>query len=217
MKRFKQSNKNMKLTKEVLKIAKKYGAKNFNTYSGYFIFSFGKHSVIHFVLPNNYKIGIWLDSKDIFAEHLANVDKFKPSRTEFADKFENIEDIKMFIDIISKITNEEMDDELDEIARRKLNLDRVMYHYILNLEDVESITVKRDDSSLSYNDWYSMDIYVKANNEEETLELADKIEEQITNFYNEISKEYNFYEKDGSIFDIIIDWAYCRNIDWLWV
>lgn len=217
MRRFKQSNKNMKFAKEILQIAKKYGAKEFNTYSGYFIFSFSKHSVIHFLLPNNYKVGIWLDSKDIFAEHLANVDKFKPNRTEFADKFENIEDIKMFIDIISKITNEEMDDELDEIARRKLNLDRVMYHYILNLEDVESITVKRDDSSLSYNDWYSMDIYVKANNEEETLELADKIEEQITNFYNEISKEYNFYEKDGSIFDIIIDWAYCRNIDWLWV
>lgn len=216
MRRFKQSNKNMKFAKNVLKIAKKYGAKEFNTYSGYYIFSFGKHSVIHFLLPNNYKIGIWLDSKDIFAEHLANVDKFKPSATEFADKFESIEDIKMFIDIISKITNEEMDDELDEIARRRLNLDRVMYHYILNLEDVESITVKRDDSSLSYNDWYSMDIYVKANNEEETLKLADKIEEHITNFYNEISKEYNFFEKDGSIFDIIIDWAYCRNIDWLY-
>lgn len=216
MRRFKQSNKNMKFAKEVLKISKKYGAKEFNTYSGYYIFSFGKHSVIHFLLPNNYKVGIWLDSKDIFAEHLANVDKFKSSRTEFADKFENIEDIKMFIDIISKITNEEMDDELDEIARRKLNLDRVMYHYILNLEDVDSITVKRDDSSLTYNDWYSMDIYVKANSEEETLELADKIEEQITNFYNEISKEYNFFEKDGSIFDIIIDWAYCRNIDWLY-
>lgn len=216
MKRFKQSNKNMKFAKEVKEIAKKYGAKEFNTYSGYFIFSFSKHSVIHFVLPNNYKVGIWLDSKDMFAEHLANVDKFKPSRTEFADKFESIEDIKMFIDIISKITNEEIDDELDEIARRKLNLDRVMYHYILNLEDVDSITVKRDDSSLTYNDWYSMDIYVKANSEEETLELADKIEEQITNFYNEISKEYNFFEKDGSIFDIIIDWAYCRNIHWFY-
>lgn len=35
MRRFKQSNKNMKFAKEVLKIAKKYGAKNFNTYSDF--------------------------------------------------------------------------------------------------------------------------------------------------------------------------------------
>lgn len=219
MRRFKQSNKNMKFAKEVLKIAKKYGAKEFNTYSGYFIFSFSKHSVIHFLLPNNYKVGIWLDSKDIFAEHLANVDKFKPSRTEFADKFESIEDIKMFIDIISKVRDGECDDELEESIKHRLEFDRTMYQYIIGLEGVKDVIIKRDDSSFTYNDIYSLDICVKANNEEEAIKIGDRIQKEIENFYENESKKYSSWIVEGNIgiFKTIIWMSDCRNIHWFYI
>lgn len=180
----------MKFAKKVLKIAKKYGAKNFNTYSGYFIFSFGKHSVIHFVLPNNYKIGIWLDSKDVFAEHLANIDKFKPSRTEFAEEFDDIEDIKMFIDNVSKLRDEECDEELREAIKHILEFDRTMYQHIIELEGVKDTVIKRDDSSFTCNDLYSMEICVKADSEKEAIKIGDKIQEEIETIYNNESKKY---------------------------
>lgn len=218
MRRFKQSNKNMKFAKNVLKIAKKYGAKEFNTYSGYYIFSFSKHSVIHFLLPNNYKVGIWLDSKDIFAEHLANVDKFKPSRTEFADKFENIEDIKMFIDNVSKVRDDECDTELKESIEHRLEFDRTMYQYIIGLKGVKDIIIKRDDSSFTYNDMYSMDICIKANNEEEAIKIGNRIQEEIENFYKNESKKYSAWIVEGNIgiFKTIIWMSDCRNIHWFY-
>lgn len=218
MRRFKQSNRNMKFAKEVKEIAKKYGAKNFNTYSGYFIFSFSKHSVIHFVLPNNYKIGIWLDSKDIFAEHLANIDKFKPSRTEFAEEFEDIEDIKKFIDNMSKIRDEECDEELREAIKHRLDFDRTMYQYIIGLEGVKDIVIKRDNSSFTCNDMYSIDICVKADSEEEAIKIGDRIQEEIDNFYKSESKKYPSWIVDGSvgIFKTIIWMADSRNIKWFW-
>lgn len=218
MRRFKQSNKNMKFAKEVKEIAKKYGAKEFHTYSGYFIFSFGRHSVIHFVLPNNYKIGVWLDSKDIFAEHLSNIDKFKPSRTEFAEEFENIEDIKKFIDNVSKVRDEECDEELKEAIKHRLEFDRIMYQHIIGLEGVKDIVIKRDDSSFTCNDVYSIDICVKANSEEEAIKIGDRIQEEIDNFYNNESKKYPSWIVEGNIgiFKTIIWMAGCRNIHWFW-
>lgn len=216
MRRFKQSNRNMRFAKEVKEIAKKYGAKEFHTYSGYFIFSFSKHSVIHFVLPNNYKVGVWLDSKDIFAEHLSNIDKFKPSATEFAEKFDDIEDIKRFIENMSKVRDEGCDKELRELTRSRLEFDRTMYHYILSLDDVEEIVVRRSDSSLTYNDWYSMDITVRANSEEEAIEIGDRIYDQITTFYKEESSKYSFLEIHRCAFEIIVGLADCENIHWFW-
>lgn len=215
MRRFKQSNKNMRFAKEIKEIAKKYGAKEFHTYSGYFIFSFSKHSVIHFVLPNSYKIGIWLDSKDIFAEHLANIDKFKPSATEFAEEFDDIEDIKDFIYRMSKVINEEKDNELEELTRGRLELDRSMYHYILGLEGVESILVRRDDSALTYNDWYNMDIYTKANNEDETNVILERTYDQIKSFYKQESQKY-VYDEERCVFEIIVGVAKCDNVNWFW-
>lgn len=205
----------MKFAKEVKEIAKKYGANKFHTYSGYFIFSFSKHSVIHFVLPNNYKIGIWLDSKDIFAEHLANIDKFKPSATEFAGKFEDIEDVKMFIHRMSKVMNEEKDSELEELTRGRLELDRSMYHYILGLEGVESILVRRDDSALTYNDWYNMDIYIKANNEDETNAILERTYDKIKSFYKQESQKY-VYDEERCVFEIIVGVVKCDNVNWFW-
>ncbi|MGL4452694.1 MAG: hypothetical protein ACRCTZ_16120 [Sarcina sp.] len=141
MKRFKQCNLNKKFAKQVKKLVKKYGATNFRTGHGYFVFSMDKHNVIHFMLPNNYKVGIWQDRCKIFAEHLNNMDKFKPMYTEYTDEYASMVDVKAFVKMVASINSDEDNRELLESNKKVLEFENEMYNYMKNMEGVHKVDV----------------------------------------------------------------------------
>lgn len=71
---------------------------------GYFIFSYGKYSVFHFILKElpDIKFGVWsFDNKiEVFAEYIPYIDKFKPSATTF--DLENAEGVIIFVEMFGK-------------------------------------------------------------------------------------------------------------------
>lgn len=77
---------------------------------GYFLFDFGKDSVVHFKISNlNWQFGMWcIDNDDkgkdiyLFGEHIYMIDKFKPSQTAISFKFSLTKDQ---LDLISKENN----------------------------------------------------------------------------------------------------------------
>lgn len=111
MRRFKQYNKSMKIAKQIKRIARKYYAKNFRIFS---IFMFKKYVFINFTLPNNYKICIW-NNNNLYAEHLLYYGKFIPNKTRFEDKFESLEDVRVFIKLISELKEDKYDKKLYEL------------------------------------------------------------------------------------------------------
>jgi hypothetical protein len=101
--------------------------------------------MIHFVLPNNYKIGIWQWSKSIFAQHLGCIDKFKPSYSEFSTKYTCLEDIVAFVESITKESHVDGEEYLEAERcdeRAKMERFRHQYHTILNMNGVRSIELK---------------------------------------------------------------------------
>lgn len=98
---------NLRRQNDILnKISKHFTIKNKQFGNGYFIFTMGDNAVCHFNIKETpgWKYGIWLSDREfqLFGEHEELIDKFKPSATYINYK----NDIKKFINIISKIKND---------------------------------------------------------------------------------------------------------------
>lgn len=167
MQRFKKSNLNKKFSKQVKKLVKKYGATNFKTGHGYFIFSMEKHNVIHFMLPNNYKVGIWQDRGKIFAEHLNNMDKFKPMYTEYTDECASIVDVEVFVKTVASRNADKDNKELLERNKNVLKFENEMYNYMKNMEGVHKVDV--------INNGYDVQINITLESEEVEHGEIDKL------------------------------------------
>lgn len=183
MRRFKDYNKNQRIVKQVKKVSKQYGAKGFITLDCYFIYRFSKNSVIHFTLPNNYKVGIWLDNKTVFAEHLDQLDKFKPSAVEFAEVFTTMVDIENFIKKVSNLRNDEYDESYVKEIKEIAELNREGYQYLRNMDGVERLDVIHNPNSILPHKYI---IYTSYATDEDVLENI------INKFMNtRYTKDYN--------------------------
>lgn len=92
---------NLRYGKELKRKMKSLGIKyyDFTQLSGYYVFSFHDKSIIHFSV-GDYKFGVWLDQKKVFAEHLGNIDKFKWTATNWTRNLCDMDDV---IDLINEV------------------------------------------------------------------------------------------------------------------
>ena len=85
----------------MIKQIKSYGYKfDYKVYATYFIFNFADHDYnlhITFKQIPNMLFGIWKSGKkfEFFAEDIAHIDKFKPTRCEFV--WDSLEDMMVFV------------------------------------------------------------------------------------------------------------------------
>lgn len=200
MKRFNQYKKNKLTIKLIKKMIKKFNPSNFKTMNGYLVSTnISKKSILHFDLPNNYKIGIWLDTNQIFAEHLYVIDKFKPSYVEFSNTYNSIWDIVLFIEKVAKIKHIEYNTLLNNSNKNIAELNRNIYQYLIKQENVLGFELKRDLNSYTYNKEYSLNVLLDSTKEdiENKIEL---FEENLENIYNYYKEMFDDIELENNIF-----------------
>ena len=184
----KSNNKNNILIKNIKLISKKFKAKNFEIADGYIIASkSSKKSILHFDLPNNYKIGIWFDTNQIFAEHTYMIDKFRPSYTEFSEKYNSLNDIALFIEKVAKIKNTECDTMLNNANKNTIELNRNIYQFIIKQENVLDIELKKNPNSYCYNYQYKLNVLLDT--------AIEDMEEKINLFENNLENIYKKYSE----------------------
>lgn len=190
MRRFKQEKANKRFANELMKKLKSYDFdfKNFKTLNGYFIFSFSKSSVIHFEV-NGWKFGVWQDTKEVFAQHLGSIDKFKPSASSFKDKYENIEDILDFVYETTIETDSYGEECLDNENRDRRMVNKVdleLYQYIRNLYGVKEIQFITNEKDIF--DIHRLNIILK-DKEIDDEKIMELINDKYDFIYNKYCKE----------------------------
>ena len=184
-------NKNKRFSNYIKKELKKnFNIKNFMTKSGYFIWGTDKHSIIYFDV-GEYEFGIWQHTKQVFAEHKGNIDKFRPNRTYFSKYYNNIIDIVNFVKEVLDYKGDNLMEwrsfEQEDIKEQKDEQKQFeeFYHYILHYNGVSKIKIYKDCA------WESRTINVLLNEE-----LSSYSDEEFWKWQYELEKNM----------------PYCRNM-----
>lgn len=198
MKKRMKINKNNLFANKLKKALKIFEIKNFKKINGY-LFNDYEDFIIHFQV-GHYQFGIWTLTNHVFAEHLGNIDKLKPYRCEYTEKYKTIEDIIKFVKFVtSQPLNEEyeqwLNDEMEEEKRQAEDF-RKIYQYIRNYNGIERIRIRKDGI------FRSLDILL---NEEISKYKEEEFEKWDNNF---ISNCKNFNKNLEFYFDILFNITY---------
>lgn len=140
MRRTKEYNKNSRIIKQILNIAKRYGIRDIAKGDGY-LTKEGRNTILAFTLPNNYRVGVWLYHNKIFAEHEHTIDKFTPSRCEFNIEYKDFKGIKEFLDKVAEHSNKDADIEMGRLDRLSKKVKYRVYDILKNNPYIESFTM----------------------------------------------------------------------------
>lgn len=118
--------------------------------SGYYLWNFGKSSVVHFKIKNipDIKFAVWHinNNTEIFADFLLYIDKFKPTASTY--NFESVNELIEFIkkfddDYETTLANELIKETIDESYQKDANKNEVLKEYYSHFNN--SLTIARNN------------------------------------------------------------------------